>query len=360
MLTGGHTSGRPSSFLLAKRTMTITLALDAMGGDHAPGIVLDAAVEALSRHPQLHLILVGQESLLREELARRGAASNERLHVHHAREKVAMDESPALALRGKKDSSMRVAIDLVRVGKAQACVSAGNTGALMATAKFVLKTLPGIDRPAICTMIPTTTGHTHMLDLGANVECSAEQLFQFAVMGSVLTSAVDGNPNPRVGLLNVGAEAIKGNDTVKAAARLLESSPINYIGYIEGDDIFKGTADVVVCDGFVGNVALKASEGVAKMISGHLRETFGRNLLTRLAALVSLPVLRSLKKRFDPRRYNGASLLGLQGIVIKSHGGADAYAFGHAIDTAVHEVEQAVPSRIDSQLESLLAQRSAT
>jgi len=340
--------------------MTITLALDAMGGDHAPGIVLDAAVEALSRHPQLHLILVGQESLLREELARRGAASNERLHVHHAREQVAMDESPALALRGKKDSSMRVAIDLVRDGKAQACVSAGNTGALMATAKFVLKTLPGIDRPAICTMIPTTTGHTHMLDLGANVECSAEHLFQFAVMGSVLTSAVDGNPNPRVGLLNVGAEAIKGNDTVKAAARLLESSPINYIGYIEGDDIFKGTADVVVCDGFVGNVALKASEGVAKMISGHLRETFGRNLLTRLAALVSLPVLRSLKKRFDPRRYNGASLLGLQGIVIKSHGGADAYAFGHAIDTAVHEVEQAVPSRIDSQLESLLAQRSAT
>ena len=339
--------------------MSITLALDAMGGDHAPGIVLDAAVEALRRHADLRLILVGQESLLREELARRHVAAEERLTVHPASEIVAMDESAALALRGKKDSSMRVAINLVRDGQAQACISAGNTGALMATARFVLKTLPGIDRPAICTMLPTATanGHTHMLDLGANVECSAEHLFQFAVMGSVLAAAVDNNPNPRVGLLNVGAEAIKGNDTVKAAARLLESSPINYIGYVEGDDIYKGTVDVVVCDGFVGNVALKASEGVAKMISSHLRVSFKRNLLTKLSALVAMPVLNSLKNRFDPRRYNGASLLGLQGIVIKSHGGADAYAFGHAIDTAIHEVAQAVPSRIDSQLETLLAQR---
>ncbi len=344
--------------------MSITLALDAMGGDHAPAIVLDAAIEALRRHPRLQLVLVGEEGLLRKELGRRGTSSGDRLRIRHASQVVAMDESPALALRGKKDSSMRVAIDLVRDGTAQACISAGNTGALMATAKFVLKTLPGIDRPAICTMIPTTTGHTHMLDLGANVECSAEHLLQFAVMGSVLASAVDNNPSPRVGLLNVGAEAIKGNDTVKAAARLLEASPINYIGYIEGDDIYKGVADVVVCDGFVGNVALKASEGVAKMISGHMREAFGRNIFTRLAALVSLPVLKSIKHRFDPRRYNGASLLGLHGIVVKSHGGADAYAFGHAIDTALHEVEQAVPSRIDSQLEILLAQgammRSAT
>ncbi|MFZ5466485.1 MAG: phosphate acyltransferase PlsX [Pseudomonadota bacterium] len=339
--------------------MSITLALDAMGGDHAPGIVLDAAVEALRRHPELHLILVGQESMLRDELACRNVLNEARLSVHHASEVVAMDESPALALRGKKDSSMRVSIDLVREGRAQACISAGNTGALMATAKFVLKTLPGIDRPAICTMLPTATGHTHMLDLGANVECGAEHLFQFAVMGSVLASAVDNNPNPRVGLLNVGAEAIKGNDTVKAAARLLEASPINYIGYVEGDDIYKGTADVVVCDGFVGNVALKASEGVAKMISGHLRDSFKRNLFTKLAALISMPVLNSLKQRFDPRRYNGASLLGLQGIVIKSHGGADAFSFGHAIDTAMHEVEQAVPSRIDSQLETLLAQRQS-
>jgi glycerol-3-phosphate acyltransferase PlsX len=339
--------------------MSITLALDAMGGDHAPGIVLDAAVEALRRHPELHLILVGQESMLRDELARRNALNEVRLSVHHASEVVAMDESPALALRGKKDSSMRVAIDLVREGRADACISAGNTGALMATAKFVLKTLPGIDRPAICTMLPTATGHTHVLDLGANVECGAEHLFQFAVMGSVLASAVDNNPNPRVGLLNVGAEAIKGNDTVKAAARLLEASPINYIGYVEGDDIYKGTADVVVCDGFVGNVALKASEGVAKMISGHLRDAFRRNLFTKLAALISMPVLNSLKQRFDPRRYNGASLLGLQGIVVKSHGVADAFSFGHAIDTAMHEVEQAVPSRIDSQLETLLAQRQS-
>jgi glycerol-3-phosphate acyltransferase PlsX len=339
--------------------MFITLALDAMGGDHAPGIVLDAAVEALRRHPELHLILVGQESMLRDELARRNVLNEARLSLHHASEVVAMDEAPALALRGKKDSSMRVAIDLVREGRADACISAGNTGALMATAKFVLKTLPGIDRPAICTMLPTATGHTHVLDLGANVECGAEHLFQFAVMGSVLASAVDNNPNPRVGLLNVGAEAIKGNDTVKAAARLLEASPINYIGYVEGDDIYKGTADVVVCDGFVGNVALKASEGVAKMISSHLRESFKRNLFTKLAALISMPVLNSLKQRFDPRRHNGASLLGLQGIVIKSHGGADAFSFGHAIDTAMHEVEQAVPSRIDSQLETLLAQRQS-
>ncbi|MGC8853561.1 MAG: phosphate acyltransferase PlsX [Halothiobacillaceae bacterium] len=339
--------------------MSITLALDAMGGDHAPGIVLDAAVEALRRHPELHLILVGQESMLRDELARRNVLNEARLSLHHASEVVAMDEAPALALRGKKDSSMRVAIDLVREGRADACISAGNTGALMATAKFVLKTLPGIDRPAICTMLPTATGHTHVLDLGANVECGAEHLFQFAVMGSVLASAVDNNPNPRVGLLNVGAEAIKGNDTVKAAARLLEASPINYIGYVEGDDIYKGTADVVVCDGFVGNVALKASEGVAKMISSHLRESFKRNLFTKLAALISMPVLNSLKQRFDPRRHNGASLLGLQGIVIKSHGGADAFSFGHAIDTAMHEVEQAVPSRIDSQLETLLAQRQS-
>ncbi len=337
--------------------MTITLALDAMGGDHAPAIVLDAAMEALRRHPELHLILVGQEPLLADELARRKGFDEARLHVQHAAEVVTMDDSPALALRGKRDSSMRVAINLVREGRAQACISAGNTGALMAMAKFALKTLPGIDRPAICTKLPTSTGHTHMLDLGANVECGPEHLVQFALMGSVLAQAVDHHPNPRVGLLNVGAEAIKGNDTVKAAARMLESSPIHYIGFIEGDDIYKGTADVVVCDGFVGNVALKASEGVAKMITAHLRETFQRNLFTRLAALMSMPVLHSLKKRFDPRRYNGASLLGLQGIVIKSHGGADALAFGHAIDTAMHEVEQAVPSRIHSQIETLLAQR---
>ena len=337
--------------------MTITLALDAMGGDNAPGIVLDAALAALDQHPSLHLILVGREDMLLDELARRQVTAHERLRVHHASEVVAMDESPALALRSKKDSSMRVAINLVRDGVAQACVSAGNTGALMATAKFVLKTLPGIDRPAICARIPTASGHTHMLDLGANVECSAEHLMQFAVMGSVLAQAVDGNSTPRVGLLNVGAEAIKGNDTVKAAARLLESSPINYIGFVEGDDIYKGVADVVVCDGFVGNVALKASEGVAKMISGHMRESFKRNLFTKLAALIAMPVLNTLKQRFDPRRYNGASLLGLQGIVVKSHGGADAYSYGQAILTAIHEVEQDVPNRIDSQLETLLAQR---
>ncbi len=340
--------------------MTTTLALDAMGGDRAPGIVIDAALAALREHAKLHLILVGQESLLREELQRRQVSSLDRLQLHHASEVVAMDESPALALRGKKDSSMRVAIDLVREGRAQACVSAGNTGALMATAKFVLKTLPGIDRPAICTRLPTMQGHTHMLDLGANVECGAEHLVQFAVMGSVLAEAVDGLSAPRVGLLNVGAEAIKGNDTVKAAARVLEGMPINYVGFVEGDDIYKGAADVVVCDGFVGNVALKASEGVAKMITGQMRELYAKNWLTKLAALISMPVLKAMKQRFDPRHYNGASLLGLQGIVVKSHGGADAYSFGQAIRTAMSEVQQDVPNRIDSQLETLLTTREAT
>ncbi|MDV3239097.1 MAG: phosphate acyltransferase PlsX [Gammaproteobacteria bacterium] len=338
----------------------ITIALDAMGGDQGADTVVPAALNTLERRPDLRLILVGDQETLRQRLHQAGYRDgSDRLHIHHASEVVGMDESPSRALRLKKDSSMRVAIDLVKGGAAQACVSAGNTGALMATARYVLKTLPGIDRPAISTSIPSIEGHTLVLDLGANVDCSAEHLFQFAVMGSVLANAVHGLERPRVGLLNIGEEEIKGNDQVKEAARLLAESSLNYIGFVEGDDVYKGGVDVVVCDGFVGNVALKTSEGVAKMIGHFMREEFRRNLLTRLAGLIAMPVLRAFRRRIDPRRYNGASLLGLRGIVIKSHGGADALAFENAIDVAALEVQKAVPDRIDHLLEAVLTERRA-
>lgn len=335
--------------------MKARIAVDVMGGDHGPAVTLAAAARFLAAHPTVELLLVGDESLLAPLLPTHGLT--ERAILVHAPEVVAMDESPAVALRTKKKSSMRVAIECVRDGAAEAAVSAGNTGALMATAKFVLKMLPGIERPAICTALPTRKGHTHMLDLGANVECNAEHLFQFAVMGSVLAEATDDNPRPRVGLLNVGAEAIKGNDTVKAAAALLQEGPVNYIGFIEGDDIFKGDVDVVVCDGFVGNVALKTSEGLAKMITQFLREEFGRGWLSKLAALLALPVLKRLKRRLDPGRYNGASFLGLQGIVIKSHGGADVDAYCSALAVALREIEKDVPRRIDQRLGQLLTEK---
>lgn len=336
----------------------ITIALDAMGGDHGADTVIPAALSTLNNHDDLRLILVGDQSQLEQRLERAGyAGADGRLLIHHASEVVGMDESPSRALRFKKDSSMRVAIDLVKNGSAHACVSAGNTGALMATARYVLKTLTGIDRPAISSAIPSIGGYTEVLDLGANVDCTAEHLFQFAVMGSVLASAVHGLDKPRIGLLNIGEEEIKGNDQVKEAARLLGSSSLNYIGFVEGDDIFKGGVDVVVCDGFVGNVALKTMEGVAKMISHFMRQEFKRNLLTKFAAMIAMPVLNSLRERIDPRRYNGASLLGLRGIVIKSHGGADALAFENAINVAVVEVRKGVPERIDHLLEALLTER---
>ena len=339
----------------------ITIALDAMGGDHGADTVIPAAINILKHRDEVRLVLVGDQALLEERLSQAGFnGSNDRLIIHHASEIVDMDESPSRALRFKKDSSMRVAINLVKDGTAQACVSAGNTGALMATARYVLKTLPGIDRPAISSAIPSIEGFTEVLDLGANVDCSAEHLFQFAVMGSVLASAVHGLDKPRVGLLNIGEEEIKGNDQVKEAARLLAGSSLNYIGFVEGNDIFKGGVDVVVCDGFVGNVALKTSEGVAKMVSHFMREAFSRNLLTKLAGAIAMPVLKAFRSRIDPRRYNGASLLGLRGIVIKSHGGADAFAFENAINVAVLEVEKAVPDRIDHLLEDLLTERQAT
>jgi glycerol-3-phosphate acyltransferase PlsX len=340
-------------------TRPLTIALDGMGGDVGPDVVVPAALRVLKTAGNaLRLILVGQENVLSARLAKLKAKGHPQLVVRNASQLVSMDESPAQALRVKKDSSMRVAINLVKQGEADACVSAGNTGALMATARFVLKTSPGIDRPAICTTLPTVRGHTRVLDLGANVDSKAEHLLQFAVMGSVLAN-VNGIEQPRVGLLNIGEEDIKGNEQVKDAARLLSVSDLNYIGFVEGDGIFLDDVDVVVCDGFVGNVALKSSEGVAKLVRHYLTQEFKRNLLTRLAGLIALPVLRSFRRKIDPRRYNGASLLGLQGIVVKSHGGADALAFANAIQVAILEVEQEVPRRIDAYLAALHAERQA-
>jgi phosphate acyltransferase len=333
----------------------ITIALDAMGGDHGVGVTVPAALKALAHESELRLILVGPRDVLDAELARQRASTSERLVVHHAAEVVGMDEPPAQALRGKKDSSMRVAINLVKEGSAQAAVSAGNTGALMATARFVLKTLPGIDRPAIITTLPTLNGHVHVLDLGANVDCTAEQLVQFAVMGSSLVSAVEGKPRPRVALLNIGEEDIKGNDIVKQTNELLRTSPLNYCGYAEGDEIYTGDMDVIVCDGFVGNVMLKSTEGLARMITSFMKQEFKRNLFTKLSALLALPALKAFRRRVDPRRYNGATLIGLNGTVIKSHGGTDALGFQHAILEALAEARNNVPARIRREMETLVA-----
>ncbi len=336
-----------------------TIAVDAMGGDHGPDVVIPAALRVLKARDDLRIVLVGDESILAASLGAAADGLGDRLVIQHASQRVEMDDLPSHALRNKKDSSMRVALNLVKDGKADACVSAGNTGALMATARFVLKTLAGIDRPAICTRLPSLKGETWMLDLGANVDCTSEHLCQFALMGSVLAAAVDGIERPRVGLLNIGEEEIKGNEQVKKAALCLETAKLNYIGFVEGDDIYKGDVDVVVCDGFVGNVALKTSEGLAKMISEFMKREFTRNVFTKLAGIVALPVLRAFRRRIDPRRYNGASLLGLRGIVVKSHGGADALALANAIEFAVLEVQQAVPQRINEQLNALMAQRQA-
>jgi len=335
------------------------IALDAMGGDFGPEVVIPAAAKILSRRSELHIILVGDEEKLRSCANKNNIKLDDRLTIQHASEVVEMHDEPALAMRKKKDSSMRVAINLVHDGRADAAVSAGNTGALMATARFVLKTLPGIDRPAICTTIPSKDGHTHMLDLGANVDCTSEHLFQFAVMGSVMTRAIDNIERPRVGLLNIGSEAMKGNAQVKAADEHLADAPLNYIGFVEGDDIYSDKVDVVVCDGFVGNISLKTAEGVAKLISYYMKEEFKRSLFNRLAGLVALPVLSAFRKRIDPRAYNGASLLGLKGIVIKSHGGADVNAYTNAIEIAVLEVNKSVPQQIQENIQPLLERQSA-
>jgi glycerol-3-phosphate acyltransferase PlsX len=330
--------------------MDVTVAIDCMGGDHGVRVTVPAAIERSRMDPQCRFILVGLEDAIRAELTGAGVAVGDRFIVRHASEIVTMDEPPANALRGKKDSSMRVAIDIVKSGEAQACVSAGNTGALMAISRFVLKTLPGIDRPAIASMLPTAKGHTHILDLGANVDCTAEHLLQFAVMGAELVSSVEHKPRPTIGLLNIGEEDIKGNEVVKNAAVLLRASGLNFYGNVEGDDIYKGTTDVVVCDGFVGNVALKTSEGLAQMLRTYLREEFGRNWLTKLAGLIAMPVLNAFKKRVDHRRYNGASLLGLRGVVIKSHGSADIFGYGFAIEHAISEVRTGVLAHITERM----------
>ncbi len=325
---------------------SITIALDAMGGDHGAEVVVPAALDFISQHPRHKLILVGLESVIESYLP--GGVAPTGVRIQHASEIVAMDELPSIALRKKKDSSMRVALNLVKNGDANACVSAGNTGALMATARFVLKMLPNVDRPAIITALPAINGRTWMLDLGANVDCAARHLFQFAVMGSELVTVLDGISEPKVGLLNIGQEEIKGNEQVKKADELLRGSSLNYMGYVEGDDIYLNQdVDIIVADGFIGNIALKTSEGVAKMIRANLREEFKRNLFSKLSALCALPVLKRLGRRIDPRRYNGASLLGLRGVVVKSHGGADALAFMHAIDIAVKTVEFDIASRIE-------------
>jgi len=321
-----------------------------MSGDLGAEVVVRAANACLGRHPNLELILVGDEAELQGHVTRI-VGKESRLSLRNASEVVGMSEAPADALRKKKDSSMRVAINLVKEGITQACVSAGNTGALMATSKFVLKMLPGIYRPAIIAELPSIGGTVHMLDLGANTLGDAEQLFQFALMGSIVTADIRDIDRPRIALLNIGVEDTKGHDTVKDAAALLNASGLNYVGFIEGNEIFSGKADVVVTDGFTGNVAVKTMEGTAGLVVHLLRRAFTRNLLCKLQAFVASPVLKRFAVEMDSRNYNGASLVGLNGIVIKSHGGADSYAFQHAIETALVEVKNQVPQQIGNLLQ---------
>ncbi|PIE44605.1 MAG: phosphate acyltransferase [Gammaproteobacteria bacterium] len=332
---------------MTKKTKSPIIAIDAMGGDAGAETIVSSVKIALDQLPDTHLLLVGDEVRIKAALAGQGIANNPRVHTHHTTEVILSDDSPASVLRNKKDSSMRVAIELVAAGKADACVSAGNTGALMGLGRYVLKMLPGIDRPAICTTVPNKHGRVHWLDLGANVNSSAEQLLQFAVMGSALCRVVDGIEEPEVGLLNIGSEAIKGNEQVKAAAELLANSPLNYIGFVEGNDIYNGRpVDVIACDGFIGNIALKTSEGLSHLIRDLLKEHFTRNLFTKLAAVIAMPVLKRMTTKIDPGKYNGASLLGLNGIVIKSHGNANAESFANAIRIAKLEVEKQLSSQI--------------
>jgi len=333
--------------------MAITIALDCMGGDHGAHVTVPAALDFVDRVDDAQVVLVGIPETIETELKRRRAKTGERIRIEAATEVVAMDEAPASALRGKRDSSMRLAIDLVKIERADACVSAGNTGALMAMSRFVLKMSPGIERPAIASFLPTQRGRTCVLDLGANVDCSAEHLLQFGAMGSSLVSAVERVERPTVGLLNIGEEEIKGNEVVKQAAELMRDSSLNFYGNIEGTDIYKGTTDVIVCDGFVGNVALKTSEGLAQMLAMYLRQEFGRNLFTKLSGAMALPVINAFRRRVDPRRYNGASLLGLKGIVVKSHGSADSFGFGFAIQRAYDEAHNDMLHGISERMASI-------
>ncbi|MBD1550365.1 phosphate acyltransferase PlsX [Pseudomonas typographi] len=330
------------------------IAIDAMGGDFGPRLIVEACIACLSECPSLYLTLVGQPQLLETLIASHALVDRSRLQVVAASEVIGMDDRPSLALRAKPDSSMRVALQLLRDDKVQAVVSAGNTGALMALSRHVLRTLPGVDRPAMVAAIPTRGGHCHLLDLGANVDCTAEQLYQFAVMGSVAAEAL-GIARPRVALLNVGTEDIKGNQQVKAAAALLQqASGLNYIGYIEGDGLYRGEADVVVCDGFVGNVLLKASEGLASMIASRIEELFNTGVVARMAGAMAMPLLKRLRQDLAPARHNGASFLGLQGIVVKSHGSAGVEGLQSAIHRACVEIREGLPQRLHGRIESLL------
>ena len=336
---------------------TVTIAIDAMGGDHGLSVVIPACVRAVRKNPKLFLLLVGDREQIAQHLKKQGISRHNQCAIVHATEVVAMDDLPSHALRNKKNSSMRVAINLVKEGRAQACVSAGNTGALMATARFVLKTLPGIDRPAIITALPTKKGRTRVIDLGANVDSCAEHLFQFAVMGSALIQALDKIEKPKIAVLNIGVEEIKGNDQVKRTAHMLaECNLMNYVGYVEGDQFYSGEVDLIVCDGFVGNVALKASEGIAELIFMVIKESFMQNWWSKCVGFMARPILMHLKNRMDPSRYNGASLLGLNGIVVKSHGGASALSFQFAVEQAVLQVESNVVDLVRDQITDFINQ----
>ena len=339
--------------------MTKKISIDCMGGDHGPRVTVPAALAFLARESEVELILVGREDAIRSELQRHGGLDHARVSIVHATEVVEMDDSLEVALRRKKDSSMRVAIDLVKQGQAQACVSAGNTGALMAVSRYLLKTLPGVDRPAICTILPNQNdGPTYMLDLGANVDCEPAHLHQFALMGSALVAAVEGKPKPTVGLLNVGAEDIKGNELVKQTAELLRADHakglLNFYGNVEGNDIFEGTTDIVVCDGFVGNVTLKSVEGLGRLIKGVIKSELSKGWIDMLGALIAYRALKRVSQRLNPSRYNGASLLGLRGLVFKSHGGEDAYGFEWAIKRAFDAVHHDVLNRIEKSIAELM------
>ncbi|HEU4851973.1 MAG TPA: phosphate acyltransferase PlsX [Telluria sp.] len=339
--------------------MTIKISIDCMGGDHGPSVTVPAALSFIEHHPDAELILVGREDEVRAELKKHKAEARDRLSVVNATEVVEMDDPLEVALRRKKDSSMRVAIELVKDGKADACVSAGNTGALMAVSRYVLKTMPGVDRPAICSILPNQKdGPTYMLDLGANVDCEPHHLHQFAIMGSVMVSAMEGIERPTIGLLNVGTEEIKGNEVVKATAKLLQEDhargKLNFYGNVEGNDIFKGTTDLVVCDGFVGNVTLKAVEGLARFVKNVMTTEFKRNPLTMLGALIAKSALKRISNRLNPSRYNGAGLLGLRGLVFKSHGGADAFAFEWAIKRSFDAAKYNVQAQLATMIAELM------
>ena len=333
----------------------IRIAVDAMGGDFGPAVTLPASLAFLAEHGSAGLDIVGQQEVLQKHPQFAQLQANARCKFIHAAEIVTMDDPIEIALRRKKNSSMRLAINQVKDGGAQAAVSAGNTGALMAIARYVLKTMDGIDRPAIATQLPNAKGGaTTVLDLGANVDCTEDHLLQFAVMGSALVAAISTNPSPSVGLLNIGEEAIKGSEVIKKAGDLLRSASnsgdLNFYGNVEGNDIFKGTTDIVVCDGFVGNVALKTSEGLASMIGGFMKKEFSRNIFTKLAGIVAYPVLTAFKNRMDHRRYNGAALLGLQGLVFKSHGSADVFAFERALSRAYDAANNNLLERVRERI----------